>query len=195
MKLLPRHKSSVECNCYDKFPQTQPTQQCKWTAVERDSACGWAIRIYDKLKADLEAEEIKIWYEKYRGLVDCRRCKVERGCCKKRKLTLAMTSQILVWLSRHREAFNKINKQILDYCRDLEKSANIDMASSSEDRTENVSNISVSMKKDNFTISSDVEAARQGSKRPATSQQASEQLQSKRRKRKQETPRKLRPRR
>ena len=36
-------------------------------------------------------------------IVDCWLCDVERGCCKKRKLTLAMTSQILHvgWLKQH----------------------------------------------------------------------------------------------
>ena len=100
MKLLPRHSQSVECNCNDKFQQTEPTQECKWTTVERDGAGGWAIRIYEKLKTDLDnAKRIKTWYGKG-TLMDCMFCAVERGCCQKRKLTLAMTTQILDWLKQ-----------------------------------------------------------------------------------------------
>ena len=111
MKQLPRHSKSEKCNCSDEFPQTEQTQetQCKWPVVERDSACGWAIRIYEKLKTDLEAKEITTWYGKYSRLMDCSDCKVERGCCKKRKLTLAMTSQILNWLKRHQKELSSID--------------------------------------------------------------------------------------
>ena len=31
---------------------------CMWPTVERDSACGWAIRIYKKLKTNLEAKKL-----------------------------------------------------------------------------------------------------------------------------------------
>ena len=78
---------------------------CKWPIVERGSACGWAIRIYQKLKTDLEAKEIETWHN---IRIDCKFCVVERGCCKKRKLTLAMTSQILDWLKQHQEELNGI---------------------------------------------------------------------------------------
>ena len=70
--------------------------------VERDSACGWAIRIYERLKADLEAKKISSWYDEFPRLIDCTECKVERGCCKRRKLMLAMTSQSLNWLRLHK---------------------------------------------------------------------------------------------
>ena len=79
--------------------------ECKWTILERGSVCGWAIRIYQKLKADLEAKKIETCYG-YNTLMDCTDCKVERGCCKKMKVTLAMTSQILDWLRQHEEQLN-----------------------------------------------------------------------------------------
>ena len=40
--------------------------------------------------------------------MDCEPCKFERGCCKKRKLTLAMSSQILDWLKSYQEELNSI---------------------------------------------------------------------------------------
>ena len=123
MKLLPRHSKSEECNCNERrrFWLNEPVIECKWTAVERDNACGWAIRIYEKLKTDLKAEQIMTWYciYTYDTLIDCTGCMVERGCCKKRKLTLAMTSQILDWLKQHQEDINSIDtgeQRTLVYC-------------------------------------------------------------------------------
>ena len=77
-------------------------------AVERDSACDWAMRIYEKLEMDLRAKKVSAWYDDWPRLVDCVRCKVERGCCKKRLLMLAMTSQILRWLRQHRNGLGDI---------------------------------------------------------------------------------------
>ena len=57
--------------------------------------------IYEKLKTDLEAKQVKTWYCTMDTLMVCENCEVERSCCQKRKLTLAMTSQILDWLKRH----------------------------------------------------------------------------------------------
>ena len=62
------------------------------------SACDWAIEIYKKLEKDLRRKKISSWYDEYPRLVDCTDCTVECGCCKRRKLLLAMTSQILAWL-------------------------------------------------------------------------------------------------
>ena len=76
--------------------------------VEFDTASGWAIRIYEKMKEDLEAKKIETWHHGYDKLMDCSLCVVERGCCKKRKLMLAMTSQILDWLKQHQEEINSI---------------------------------------------------------------------------------------
>ena len=81
-----------------------------WPAVERDSARSWAIKIYEKLKTDLKAKKIVPWYTNYfTTLMNCRECMVESGCCKKRKLTLAMTSQILHWFKKHKKEL-KANK-------------------------------------------------------------------------------------
>ena len=96
---------------------------CMWPTVERDSACGWAIRIYEKLKTNLEAKKLYTWDYSYTALIYCTHCEVERGCCKKTKLTLAMTSQILDWLKQHQEDLSSIlytgEQRILVYCRDL----------------------------------------------------------------------------
>ena len=58
-------------------------------------------------------------------LGNCASCEVERGCCRKRQLTLAMTSQILDWLKQHQEDLNIINtgeeQRILVYSRDGSK--------------------------------------------------------------------------
>ena len=78
-------------------------------AVEHDSACGWAIRIYERLKADLEAKKISSWYDEFPRLIDCTECKVECGCCKRRKLMLAMTSQVILWLKKHQRQLNDVN--------------------------------------------------------------------------------------
>ena len=111
MNLLPLHSKpeKCKCNCNDRLAWVyKPTTECRWPAVERDSACGWAISIYEKLKTDLEAKVIHTWYDRD-DLGNCYNCEVERGCCKKRKLTMAMTSQILVWLQKHQQTFDEIN--------------------------------------------------------------------------------------
>ena len=77
--------------------------------VEFDTASGWAIRIYEKMKEDLEAKKIETWHHGYDKLMDCSLCVVERGCCKKRKLMLAMTSQILDWLEQHQHKLSDID--------------------------------------------------------------------------------------
>ena len=108
MKLLPRHSQAESCNCRGEHA----TECCEWTTAERDNACSWAIRIYEKLKKDLAEKGIAEWYYRYKHtLIDCRDCKVERGCCKKMKLTLAMTSQILDWLKRHQQQLSKLNRR------------------------------------------------------------------------------------
>ena len=134
MKLLPRHSKSWKCNCNEEFPQTEQTQECKWPTVERDSACGWAIRIYEKLETDLETKKIETWYGSG-TIVDCTDCKVERGCCKKRKLTLAMTSQILDWLKQHEDELTRFDSgesRRLVYCRPQQELNNTEGLSGSE---------------------------------------------------------------
>ena len=60
MKLLPRHSHTEKCNCNDKLPHTEATQECLWMAVERDSVCDCAISIYEKLKTYLISKNIDI---------------------------------------------------------------------------------------------------------------------------------------
>ena len=100
--LLPKHRRDNYCNC---------TQKCSWRALERDdTAYDWAIRIYEKLKTDLEAKKLESWWQipQRQTLLDCSECRVERGCCKKRTLMLAMTSQIITWLKQHQEDLGDI---------------------------------------------------------------------------------------
>ena len=104
MKLLPLHSESERCNCNDKHIwYNRPRIECVWPSVERDSACGWAIGIYEKLRADLEAKIIREWWNDNYVLMNCLYCFAERICCKKWKLTLAMTSQIPIWLKKHQQ--------------------------------------------------------------------------------------------
>ena len=110
IKLLPRHNKFETCNCNGwVISLADRTPECKWVATDSGSACGWASRIYEKLKTQLEAKKTETWYNEYRTLVDCTHCKVERGCCKKKTLTLAMTSQILEWLKQHQTELDSID--------------------------------------------------------------------------------------
>ena len=114
MLLLPRHSQTNNCS---EFCYTAP--ECQWLSNDAGSACDWAIRIYELLKRCLELKHINTLYGN-KDLVDCLECKAERGCCKKRKLTLAMTSQILNWLKCHQKELSKIGEvecKILVYCR------------------------------------------------------------------------------
>ena len=107
MKLLPRHSPAEGCNNCNEW-RIRPGKQttgCRWSTVERDSACRWAIRIYGKLKKELMAKKIFSWHTSSREtLMNCQECEVEHGCCKKRKLTLAITSRVLDWLKKHQGA-------------------------------------------------------------------------------------------
>ena len=77
--------------------------------MEREGACDWAIRIYQELSDGLEAQKICLWYDEEKTILNCTDCRVERGCCKKRKLMLAMSSQILDWLKRHQQELADID--------------------------------------------------------------------------------------
>ena len=138
MNVLPRHKLSDDCNCIgniscesddpnsDADTETDdsntatdsasaaPRQnllkssQCKWLALhaKRGSACSWAIRIYKELKTHLEVRTTLSLCLDFGSVMSP--CYGDRGCCKKRKLTLAMTSQILDWFQQHKEKLNGI---------------------------------------------------------------------------------------
>ena len=41
--------------------------------------------------------------------VDCTECEVERGCCKRRKLMLAMVEKILKWLKENKDKLQDID--------------------------------------------------------------------------------------
>ena len=111
MKLLPRHSQAEGCNCDDRPTSIwtgEQTTGCRWTAVEGDIAGCWAIRIYQKLETDLKTKQIGTWCNYNTRLMSCSGCKVERGCWKKMKLTLAMTSQILSWFKQHHAVLTEI---------------------------------------------------------------------------------------
>ena len=48
-------------------------------------------------------------------IVDCTRCEVERGCCKRRKLMMAMCERIIQWLQEHKDELEDI-----DYADDVD---------------------------------------------------------------------------
>ena len=119
---MPWHKRDAECNCNEptvrdlnrvsgepyKWEPVERENRCDWKAVECDGACDWAISIYQKLNKSLESKEVVSWF-KWEYLHKFSLCKVERGCCKKRKLMLAMTSQILDWLKQHQHELSDID--------------------------------------------------------------------------------------
>ena len=64
--------------------------------------------------------------------VHCTLCKVERGCCKRRKLMLAMVEKILKWLKE-----NKNQLQNIDFAHDvilIENNKNISRESDESDK-------------------------------------------------------------
>ena len=56
-----------------------------------------AIKIYEVLKTALEQKSVVSEYTEERP-INCKLCRVERGCCQKRKFMLAMVEKILAWL-------------------------------------------------------------------------------------------------
>ena len=70
-------------------------------------------KIYEMLEAGLIKEEVYSEYSR-ESPINCTHCQVERGCCKRRKLMLAMVEQILQWLKE-----NKNNIQDIDFADDV----------------------------------------------------------------------------
>ena len=69
--------------------------------------------IYRKLRSFLDQKEVLSSYTSERP-VDCRECDYEFGCCKQRKLMLAMVEKILKWLKEHKDEL-----QDIDYADDV----------------------------------------------------------------------------
>ena len=67
-----------------------------------------AIGIYEILEAALRRKVLVSEYSVKR-LVDCEHCVVERGCCKKRRLMLAMVENILSWLRVNRHELSDMD--------------------------------------------------------------------------------------
>ena len=72
-----------------------------------------ATTIYELLEAGLIEKYILSEYND-ESPVHCTSCEVERGCCKRRKLMLAMVEKILQWLKE-----NKNNIQDIDFADDV----------------------------------------------------------------------------
>ena len=67
-----------------------------------------AVMIYEQLRSSLEAKRVYSRYT-YEFPVNCNECDYEYGCCKQRKLMLAMVEQILEWLKEHKDGLQKID--------------------------------------------------------------------------------------
>ena len=72
-----------------------------------------ALMIYEHLRTSLKE---KLIVSNYAGEcpVDCTRCDGEYGCCKQRKLMLAMVEKILEWLKEYKDEL-----QDIDYADDV----------------------------------------------------------------------------
>ena len=72
-----------------------------------------AITIYQRLKTIIHKKAMCSMYPYYLSgpcdIFDCTQCTFERGCCKNLKLMLAMTDNILQWLTEHHDTLNKID--------------------------------------------------------------------------------------
>ena len=71
--------------------------------------------IYNHLRSGLEAKYIVSIDVDELPTVDCLDCDHEYGCCKQRKLMLAMVEKILEWLKEHRDEL-----QDIDYADDVD---------------------------------------------------------------------------
>ena len=56
--------------------------------------------IYKKLIENLENNLVESLYSGEKP-VNCKKCVIERGCCKRRKLMLAMSKNILQWMTKY----------------------------------------------------------------------------------------------
>ena len=67
-----------------------------------------AIPIYELLQNYLSEKNVRSEYS-YEEPVNCTMCKFERGCCKRRKLMLAMVEKILQWLEDYKDKLQSID--------------------------------------------------------------------------------------
>ena len=75
----------------------------------RDTACSCSIKIYQELIKHFTTALQISWYEEWNFGCGKGICKVERDCCKRKKLILAMISQILRWLEQNKQQLNSID--------------------------------------------------------------------------------------
>ena len=76
-----------------------------------------AVMIYEHLLSSLQNKLVRSRYAVERP-VDCTECDHEYGCCKQRKLMLAMVEKILEWLKEHKDEL-----QDIDYADDIDLNA------------------------------------------------------------------------
>ena len=67
-----------------------------------------AVRIYEHLRTRLKENWVYSSYTR-ESPVNCRNCDLEYGCCKQRKLMLAMVENILEWLKEHKDELQDID--------------------------------------------------------------------------------------
>ena len=67
-----------------------------------------ATKIYELLQTYLNERLVKSEYS-HEEPVHCTYCAVERGCCKRRNLMLAMVEKILQWLNEYKARLQKID--------------------------------------------------------------------------------------
>ena len=64
--------------------------------------------IYEQLRTSLKAKQVMSEHTR-EFPVYCRGCNHEYGCCKQRKLMLAMVEKILTWLKQHKDELQDID--------------------------------------------------------------------------------------
>ena len=60
-----------------------------------------SVMIYERLLEKLDTKLVESLYTGEKP-VDCTNCKIVRGCCKRRKLMMAMGKEILQWISSNK---------------------------------------------------------------------------------------------
>ena len=72
-----------------------------------------AEAIYEQLKTSLNKKLVVSTTTSERP-VDCTKCDHEYGCCKQRKLMLAMVEKVLDWLKEHKDELQDIDYADVD---------------------------------------------------------------------------------
>ena len=86
----------------------------QWNYFQARTLYEVAVTIYEQLLWSLNYKLIISFYASETP-VDCTECDHEYGCCKERKLMLAMVEKILEWLKEHKD-----DLQDIDYAEDVD---------------------------------------------------------------------------